>query len=91
MKITKEEVVHVAQLSRLVLSEEETVGMQEELEKILMAMRMLPQDTDISNETSELCNIMREDTVEPSYDRKRLLTAAASHSDESVIVPKTVE
>ena len=41
MKITKEEVAHVAQLSRLALTEQELIAMQEELGDILADMRML--------------------------------------------------
>ena len=95
VKITKEEVAHVAQLSRLALTEQELIAMQEELGDILADMRMLEtmrlEDMPEFQTEKDLCNITREDSVQPSFGRKRLLAAAAVRNDESIVVPKTVE
>ena len=38
-----------------------------------------------------ITNVMREDDVKPSYDRADILQNAPEHTDETFIVPKTVE
>lgn len=94
MKIDRDEIVHVAQLSRLTLTEAELVRMQQDLAEILEDMRTLEElesrtASDMSKNT--LCNVTREDTVCPSFDRAVLLANAPAHNGESIIVPKTVE
>ena len=38
-----------------------------------------------------ITNVMREDEVVESYDRADILKNAPEHTDETVVVPKTVE
>lgn len=96
MKIGREEVLHVAQLSRLVLTEAELARMQQDLTEILTDMRTLEElEQEKSGEVSRgevpLCHVTREDVVRPSYDRVALLANAPVHNEDSIIVPKTVE
>lgn len=95
MKITNELVGYVADLSRIRLDETQTEQMKEKLNAVLDYMDILNQmDTAQIEPMSHVFpvqNVMREDTVEPSYDRAELLKNAPDHTDETFVVPKTVE
>ena len=95
MQITKELVEYVAELSRIKLDERATEKMQKELGAIVDYMEILNQlDTENVEPLSHvfsITNVMREDDVKPSYDRADILQNAPEHTDETFIVPKTVE
>ena len=94
MKIRKEEVEHVAQLSRLTLTEKELAQMQQDLTEILTDMRTLEElEQERADKVSviPLCHVTREDAVQPSFSRAALLANASVHNEDSIIVPKTVE
>ena len=95
MQITKELVEYVAELSRIKLDEASTEKMQKELGAIVDYMEILNQlDTENVEPLSHvfsITNVMREDDVKPSYDRADILQNAPEHTDETFIVPKTVE
>lgn len=95
MQITKELVEYVAELSRIKLDERSTEKMQKELGAIVDYMEILNQlDTENVEPLSHvfsITNVMREDDVKPSYDRADILQNAPEHTDETFIVPKTVE
>lgn len=95
MQITKELVEYVAELSRIKLDEQSTEKMQKELGAIVDYMEILNQlDTENVEPLSHvfsITNVMREDDVKPSYDRADILQNAPEHTDETFIVPKTVE
>ena len=95
MKIGREEVEHVAQLSRLALTEPELARMQQDLTEILTDMRTLEElDREKAENVSRevpLCHVTREDAIRPSGDRAALLANAPVHNEDSIIVPKTVE
>lgn len=92
MEINRESVQHVAQLSKLSLSEEETARMQTELAEILEYMELLEGAEMVGIVTPvRLENVMRDDAVHPSVDRDLLLCNAVVHNGNSIVVPKAVE
>lgn len=95
MKITEEMVEYVAILSRLKLSDEEKVQVQNDLGSIIDYIDLLNNvdTTDIEpmSHTFAIKNVFRKDEVQPSFDREELLKNAPKRDEESFIVPKTVE
>jgi len=95
MQVTKELVGYVAELSRIKLDEAQTEKMQNELGAVIDYMDVLNRlDTDGVEPLSHvfnITNVMRSDDVKPSYDRELLLSNAPERTDETVIVPKTIE
>lgn len=95
MQITEELVSYVAQLSRIRLSAEETADMQKQMSEIVSYMDKLNElDTDGIEPLSHIFNItnvLRDDTVEPSFPREEILKNAPEHTEETFVVPKTVE
>ena len=95
MQITKELVQYVAELSRIKLSEQDAENMQNDLGAIVNYMEILNQlETDSVEPLSHIfniANVMREDEVKESYDRAEILKNAPERTDETVVVPKTVE
>ncbi|MCI8332207.1 MAG: Asp-tRNA(Asn)/Glu-tRNA(Gln) amidotransferase subunit GatC [Clostridiales bacterium] len=95
MEITKELVTYVAGLSRIKLTAEEEQKMEKELGAVIAYMDVLGElDTTGKEPLShvfDIDNVMRADEVKPSYDRAALLSNAPEHTDETVVVPKTVD
>ncbi len=95
MQITRELVEYVAELSRIKLDDATAEKMQKELGAIVEYMDILNKvDTENIEPLSHvfnITNVMRDDTVEESYDRAEILCNAPEHTDETVVVPKTVE
>lgn len=94
MEIRREEIAHVAKLSKLALSETELEQMQQALVEILENMKTLEKlelsDMSASAEAA-LVNVFREDVIQPSAPRDALLQNAPARNADSMIVPKTVE
>ena len=94
MEIRREEVAHVAKLSKLALSEAELGQMQQALAEILADMKTLGElemgDVSASKDVP-LVNVFREDVIQPSTPRDVLLQNAPARNADSMIVPKTVE
>lgn len=95
MEVTKELVEYVANLSRIRLDDEQTEKMKSELGAIVDYMDVLNQlDTDNIEPMSHvfsITNVMRDDEVKESYEREALLKNAPDHTDETFVVPKTVD
>lgn len=95
MKITKEQVEHVAHLARLNLTEEELRSMQKDMEAIIdFADQINGLDIGDVKPTAHVIpinNVFREDVAAPSYDREALLKNAANQEDGCYAVPKVVE
>ena len=95
MKITTEMVEYISQLSRLSLPEEEKQAMTAQLEQIVDYMDVLNQlDTTGIEPMSHVFpvkNVLREDVVEPSFDRALLLDNAPVPDEEAFLTPKSVE
>lgn len=95
MKITEEMVDYISALSRLKPDEEERAKMTAELERIVSYMDLLNAlDTEGVEPLSHVFpvkNVMREDTVVPSFPREELLKNAPGGDSEAFLVPKAVE
>ncbi|MPN38059.1 Aspartyl/glutamyl-tRNA(Asn/Gln) amidotransferase subunit C [bioreactor metagenome] len=94
MKISRQQVEHVAMLARLELSEEEVAGYTVQLNSILDYAAMLDQlNTDDIKPTAyavPLHNIVREDQVQPSFAREKVLANAPVAEDGFFKVPRIV-
>ncbi len=95
MTITKEEVLHVAKLAKLTLSEDETEKLRSDMENIIEFANTLNElDTEKVVPTAHarpMCNAFREDEVKPSYARDEILKNAPMSEDGGFAVPKVVE
>jgi aspartyl-tRNA(Asn)/glutamyl-tRNA(Gln) amidotransferase subunit C len=95
MKITKEEVLHVAKLARLNLTEEETERLMSDMGSIIgFADKLNELDTEGVVPTAHaipMQNAFREDEVKPSYDREDILKNAPSSDGDGFLIPKVVE
>ncbi|MBE7030426.1 MAG: Asp-tRNA(Asn)/Glu-tRNA(Gln) amidotransferase subunit GatC [Ruminococcaceae bacterium] len=93
MKITKEEILHVAQLARLRLSDAEmdelnmegVIGFANQLSELNL------DEVEPTNHVSDVYNVLRADEVKPSFDRDDILKNAPSKERGCVLVPKVVD
>lgn len=95
MNVTKKTIEHVANLARLNLSENETDMLTSQMQNIIHYVDKLSElDTDNVVPTAHvipLCNVFREDTVQPSYDAEKILANAPSCEGNCFKVPGVVE
>lgn len=95
MKITREQVEHVARLARLGLSEEDKEKMRAQLDAILTYIDKLNQlDTTQTEPTSHvipMTNIFREDTARPSLSQEQALANAPDRQGDLFRVPRILE
>ena len=94
MKITPEEVSHVADLARLHLSSEEVEAMAGQLDEILSYVAKL-NELDTSGippmtHAISIVNAFREDDVKPSLEREKALSNGPRQDEESFVVPKVI-
>ncbi|RZB35021.1 MAG: aspartyl-tRNA(Asn)/glutamyl-tRNA(Gln) amidotransferase subunit C [Desulfobacteraceae bacterium Eth-SRB1] len=94
MKITKDEVIHVANLARLDLDEDSIDLLAGQIGKILEYVDTLNRvDTEGVPSTSYaifLNNAFREDSVKESLDRDKALANAPEKEDGNFVVPKVI-
>lgn len=95
MKVTRDTIEHIAGLARLNITEAEKDKLTLEMENILSYVDKL-NELDTSGlkpmeHVIPLKNVLREDKVEKSYDRDRMLANAPSSEDGCFKVPKVVE
>lgn len=85
MKLSREEVKHIAKLARLGLTEEDVEKFREQLSNILENFEILKQvDTTNVPPTSHpvaLTNVFRDDEVAPSYSPEEILANAPHQED----------
>ncbi|MCR5521317.1 MAG: Asp-tRNA(Asn)/Glu-tRNA(Gln) amidotransferase subunit GatC [Lachnospiraceae bacterium] len=94
MVVDRKTAEYVAELSRLKISEEEIESVCNELSSILNYMDEINSTIDtgsVSDSIKGLTNVMREDVIHDSMDRAELLKNAPVHTDETPVVPKTVD
>ncbi len=95
MKISKEQVKHIAMLARIELNENEIELYQEQLSKILDYVEKLNEiDTTQIEPTSHvisLSNVFREDKIKPWLSRDEALKNAPDATDKFFRVPKIIE
>ena len=94
MKITTEEVRHVAKLARLDLSDAEVDRMTGQLDAILTYVAKLDElDTTnvaVTTHTQQVVNAFREDVVRPSLPREQALANSPEQNGESFVVPRVI-
>ena len=95
MKITKQEVEHVAKLARLELSEQEKEKVTDQLSNILTYIEKLNElDTTAVEPTShvlDINNVMRDDVPGTSLPQERALANAPEKAAGHYKVPKIIE
>lgn len=94
MKITKKEVIHVADLSRLDLDEDSIDKFAGQIANILEYVDKLGHaDTERIPPTSHaifLSNAFREDEEKPHLDRDRAIANAPEKEDGNFMVPRVI-
>ena len=94
MKITKEEVIHVAKLARLDVDEALIDKFAKQIDMILEYVDSLNQvDTEGVTPTSHalsLTNAFREDNERDVFDRNSALSNAPEKEDGNFVVPKVI-
>ena len=89
--IDRDQVLHVARLARLRLSDEEVERMATELSAILEHVERIEElDLDGVEPTShvvELANVLRADEPRPSWPRESTLAGAPDATDDAYRVP----
>jgi aspartyl-tRNA(Asn)/glutamyl-tRNA(Gln) amidotransferase subunit C len=94
MKITPQEVTHVANLARLHMSQEEVEEMTRQLDDILTYVAKLNElDTEgvvPTTHTISIVNAFREDEVKPSLEREETLANAPRQNGEFFVVPRVI-
>jgi|SRR5688572_14079130 aspartyl-tRNA(Asn)/glutamyl-tRNA(Gln) amidotransferase subunit C len=95
MALTREEVLHVARLARLAMSDDEVDRFGGQLSAILEhAARVTEAATDDVPPTSHplpLANVFRDDVVEPSLPPEKALSTAPETEDGRFKVPRIIE
>ena len=95
MKISREDIEHIALLARLSLTEEEKELFGVQLSRVLDYMEKLNElDTDNIEPTSHvlhISNVMREDTPKDSITREDALFNAPDRTEKFYRVPKIIE
>jgi len=95
MKISKQEVEHVAKLARLELSEQEKEKLTDQLSNILTYVETLNSvDTKGVEPTShvlDIKNVMRDDVVLPGLTQEQALANAPDKAAGHYKVPKIIE
>jgi aspartyl-tRNA(Asn)/glutamyl-tRNA(Gln) amidotransferase subunit C len=89
--ISRDQVLHVARLARLKLTDEEVERMQGELSTILDHIEKISElDLDGVEPTSsvvQLENVLRDDVPRPSLPRERALAGAPDATEDGFRVP----
>ena len=89
--IGRDDVLHVAKLARLRLTDEEVERMSGELSHILEHVEKIGElsldDVPPTTHVVELENVLRDDEPRPSLERDRALESAPDATDEGFRVP----
>lgn len=95
MAITREEVLHVARLARLSLSEAEADRLREQLVDILSYIRQLDaldtKDVVPTSHAVEMGTPFRDDAVRPFGDKEAILANAPDREGDFFRVPRIIE
>ena len=93
MAITREQVLHVARLARLDLSEDEIARLQEELSAILEAVSKVSEldleDVPPTSHPLDLVNVTRPDEPRPSLPLDAVFANAPEREGDSFRTPPT--
>jgi aspartyl-tRNA(Asn)/glutamyl-tRNA(Gln) amidotransferase subunit C len=95
MKLTREEVLHIARLARVALTEEEITRMSEQLSNLFDHFEVLQKvDTEGVSPTAQsvdLESVMRGDEVKPSLSPDDVLANAPRREDDCFRVRPVLE
>ena len=95
MKISRDEVKHVANLARLRFDEGELEKFTDQLNVILTYIDKLNEldtsEVEPTYHVLDLVNVFREDQVQPSLPREAALANAPEHADGFFQVPRIIE
>jgi aspartyl-tRNA(Asn)/glutamyl-tRNA(Gln) amidotransferase subunit C len=95
MKLSREEVLHIARLARVALTEDEITRMSEQLSNLLENFEILQQvDTEGVPPTAQsvtLQSVMREDVVVPSLPPEDILANAPRREGDCFRVRAVLE
>jgi aspartyl-tRNA(Asn)/glutamyl-tRNA(Gln) amidotransferase subunit C len=95
MAITREEVLHVARLARLALSDADADRLRAQLSDLLEYMKQLDRldtrDVVPTSHAVEMGTPFREDVVRPFGDREALLKNAPDREGDFFRVPRIIE
>ena len=95
MEIKREDIMHIADLSMLNLTENEIEGYTKDMQEIVdFANQINELDTegiDISAFASDAYNVFRKDEIKGSFDRELLLKNAPSSNGEAFNIPSMTE
>lgn len=95
MKLSREEVLHIARLARIALTEEEITRMSEQLSDLLEHFEVLQKvDTEGITPTAQSVNlqsVMREDEVRPSLPPEDILANAPRQEGDCFRVKPVLE
>jgi aspartyl-tRNA(Asn)/glutamyl-tRNA(Gln) amidotransferase subunit C len=95
MKLSRKDVEHIAELARLILSDEEKALYQEQLSAILAYFEKLQElDTEAISPTATalpLRSVMREDEPKPPALREDILANAPAAEDGCFQVPAVLD
>ena len=93
MAITKDEVLHVARLARLALSDEEVERLTEQLDAILEAVGKVSEldlsDVPPTSHPLELVNVLADDEPRPSLPLDEVFANAREREGDLFRVPPT--
>ena len=94
MAISKEEIIHIAKLASLNLSDEEIEKYTGDMQEILEFANIINNvNTEGMNETvvaNEKCNVLRKDEVKNFENRELLLSNAPSQDEGTFRIPKVI-
>ena len=93
MKITHDEIYHIARLARIDIPEERFDKLAADMENIVDMVAQLQQVdlTGIEPDLSEEYNVFRDDVVMPSLTREQVLSNAPRTEAGCVLVPKVID
>jgi aspartyl-tRNA(Asn)/glutamyl-tRNA(Gln) amidotransferase subunit C len=95
MRISKEEIEHIASLARLYLSEEEKDLFGSQLSSVLDYMEKLNEldtkDIEPTSHVLPLSNVVRDDIPSPSIPKEDALLNAPDRTNKFYRVPKIIE
>jgi aspartyl-tRNA(Asn)/glutamyl-tRNA(Gln) amidotransferase subunit C len=93
--ISREEVAHLARLSRLAVTEEELDRFAGQLEVILQAVARVGEvaaaDIPPTSHSVPLTNVLRDDVVEPGLARESALAGAPDAAEGRFRVPRILD
>ena len=95
MKISREDVLHIARLARIALTEDEITRLSQQLSDLLENFEVLQQvdteDVPPTAQSVELESIMRDDKSRPSYSAEEILANAPRRDEDCFRVKPVLE